>query len=223
VYFELTDLLTCPRCGPGFGLVLLVHEAAERRVKHGWLGCPNCRHDFPVENGVADLRREPGTPRAPRPAFEDEELALKIVALSGLADQRDYLLLDERLAHAALAVVEMAPELEVIVVRTTPDDSAEQHGISRVLSDARFPLVEYRLRGVAIAPGANRELVAAAARRLSTGGRLVLFDAADVDLDEVERAGLTVVAAEGSTAVAERKSDPVVVVNLGKRSRAGGP
>jgi uncharacterized protein YbaR (Trm112 family) len=223
VYFELTDLLTCPRCGPGFGLVLLVDEVEQRRVQRGWLGCPNCRQDFPVENGVADLRSEPETPRAPRPAFEDEELALKIVALSGLADTRDYLLLDERLAHAAAAVVEMAPELEVIVLRNTPDNSAEQHGISRVLSDARFPLVEYKLRGVAIAPGTDPELVAAAARRVSTGGRLVLFDAADVDLKAVERAGLTVVAAEEGTAVAERKADPVVVVKLGKRSGAGGP
>ncbi len=218
MYFELTDLLTCPRCGPPFGLVLLVEEVEERRVKRGWLGCPNCRHDYPVENGVADLRRDPGKPRAPRPVFEDEDLALKIVALSGLADERDYLLLDERLAHSAVAVVELAPELEVIVVRTTPDESTEQHGISRVLSDGRFPLVEHRLRGVAIAPGANRELVAAAARHVTTGGRLVLFDAADVDLDEVESAGLTVVAAEGGTAVAERKSNPVVVVKLGKKS-----
>ncbi len=218
MFFELTDLLTCPRCGPGFGLVLLVHEVEERRVKRGWLGCPNCRNNFPVENGIADLRCQPEVSGAPRPAYEDEELALKIVALSGLADGRDYLLLDERLAHAAPAVVEMAPELEVIVVRTKPDDCAEQYGISRVLSDTPFPLVEHRLRGVAIAPGGNRELVAAAARHVSTGGRLVMFDATDVDLEEVERAGLAVITAEAGTAVAERKTNPVVVVKLDKKS-----
>jgi uncharacterized protein YbaR (Trm112 family) len=218
VFFELTDLLTCPRCGPDFGLVLLVHEVEERRVMRGWLGCPNCRNDFPVQNGVADLRREPEVSGAARPAYEDDELSLKIVALSGMADGRDYLLLDERLAHAAAAVVEMAPELELIVVRSAPDDSVEQPGISRVLSDTPFPIVEYRLRGVAIAPGGNRGLVSAAARHVSTGGRLVLFDATDVDLVEAERAGLSVVAAEGGTAVAERKADPVVVVKLEKKS-----
>jgi uncharacterized protein YbaR (Trm112 family) len=222
VYFELTDLLACPRCGPGFGLVLLVDEVDGRRVRRGWLGCPNCSRDFPVEHGVADLRQGPAAPGAPRPAFQDDELALKIIALSGLANERGYLLLDERLAHAAVAVVELAPEVEVIVVRSTPDDSAEQPGISRVLSDTHFPLAEYRLRAVAIAPAANRELVAAAARRVTAGGRLVLFDATDVDLDEVERAGLIVVAAEGGTLVAERKSDPVALVRLGKRGRAGG-
>jgi len=218
VRFELTDLLTCPHCGPAFGLVLLVEQVEARRVIAGWLGCPNCRHDFPVTNGVADLRREPEVPGAPSPAFDDEELALKIVALSGMAQERDYLLLDERLAHAAAAVAELAPELELIVLRTTPDDSDEQHGISRVLSDARFPLVESRLRGAAIAPAGDRELVAAAARHLSRGGRLVLFDATDVDLDQVQLSGLTVLAREGGTAVAERKSDPVAVVKSGKKS-----
>lgn len=218
MFFELTDLLTCPRCGPSFGLVLLVDQVEERRVRRGWLGCPNCRHDYPIENGAADLRRDPETPGSSRPVFDDEELALKIVALSGLADERGYLLLDERLAHSAVAVTELAPELEVVVVRSTRDDSAEQRGISRILSDAQFPLVEYGLHGVAIAPGADLELVAAAARHVKKGGRLVLFDAGAVDLDEVERTGLTVVAAERGTAVAERRSDPVVLVKLGAQS-----
>jgi uncharacterized protein YbaR (Trm112 family) len=218
VRFELTDLLTCPRCGPAYGLVLLVEQVEARRVIAGWLGCPNCRHDFPVANGVADLRREPETSGEPTPAFGDTELALKILALSGMAQVRDYLLLDERLAHAAAAVADLAPELEVVVARTTPDDSSERHGISRVLSDARFPLVEYRLRGAAIAPAGDRELVAAAARHLSTGGRLVLFDATDADLDEAQRSGLTVVGRKGGTAVAERESDPVAVLKSGKKS-----
>lgn len=218
MYFELTDLFACPRCGPGFGLVLLVHEVEGGRVIRGWLGCPNCRHDYPVDNGVADLRLEPDAPVHPRPTFHDDELPLKIIALSGLGEEQGFLLLDERLAPAAADLVELAPGLEVIVVRTTPDHSAEQHGISRVLSEAGFPLAEHQLRAVAIAPGADRELVAAAAQRVSTGGRLVMFDAAESDLAEAKRAGLTVIAAEGGTAVAERRSDPPVLVKLGSRS-----
>lgn len=52
----LSDLLTCPRCGPGYGLVLLPYEASDRRVRTGVLGCANCRERYPVEEGVADLR-----------------------------------------------------------------------------------------------------------------------------------------------------------------------
>jgi len=215
VFFELTDLLTCPKCGPAHGLVLLVREVDDRRVLGGWLGCPNCREDYPVNAGVADLRLDAETDAEAPAHYQTDDLPVKIVALSGLAQERGYLLLDERLAHAAAAVAELAPQLEVIAVARLPDQSTESHGVSRVLSDMRFPLAEYRLNGVAISPGGDVELVAAAGRRLGSGARLVLFDATDEDLDEVRRAGLTVVAAESGTAVAERKSLPITGVGSG--------
>jgi uncharacterized protein YbaR (Trm112 family) len=210
VYFELTDLLTCPRCGPAHGLVLLVQEVEGRRVHSGWLGCPHCRHDFPVNGGVADLRLNfEATPHSRAP-LRDDELALKIVALSDLAGERGYLLIDERLAHAASAVAELADDLEVIAVRSQPDESSERHGVSRILADVRYPLAEYRLRCVAIAPRGDQELVVAAARRVAAGGRLLLFDATDEDLEEAQRSGLAVIASDGGTAVAERKVDRVL-------------
>ncbi len=52
--------------------------------------------------------------------------------------------------------------------------------------------------------------MSSAARCVAAGGRLVLFDATHSDLDAVERAGLTLVAAEGMTAVAERSADTLV-------------
>ncbi len=204
MFFELTDLLTCPRCGPQHGLVLLVREVEERRVRSGWLGCPECRTDYPVTDGVADLRL--GGLERPNRAdpLQDDELALKIVALSGMAHERGYLLLGDRLGHAASGVTELAPELEVIAVSSAPTPGGVVERVSRITSDVHFPLVEYRLRGVAIAPAGDRQLVAAAARRVAAGGRLVLFDAEDPDLEEAELAGLVVLAAEEGTAVAER-------------------
>ena len=53
---SLTDLVTCPRCGPTYGLILIPDEVRERRVVSGLLGCPNCRERYGVEAGVADLR-----------------------------------------------------------------------------------------------------------------------------------------------------------------------
>ncbi|CAN5892792.1 hypothetical protein BH23GEM9_BH23GEM9_02320 [soil metagenome] len=49
----LTDILTCPRCGPAFGLILLTDRTAERRVLDGVLGCANCREKYPVRGGAA--------------------------------------------------------------------------------------------------------------------------------------------------------------------------
>ncbi|HWK89996.1 MAG TPA: Trm112 family protein, partial [Longimicrobium sp.] len=56
MHILLTDLLTCPRCGPEHGLVLLADRIEERRVVRGRLGCPNCRETYPVAGTVADLR-----------------------------------------------------------------------------------------------------------------------------------------------------------------------
>ncbi len=205
MFFELTDLLSCPRCGTAHGLVLLVQDVNERRVRNGWLGCPNCRHDYPVSDGVADLRLDTNATRPRREPLRDGELPLKILALSGLAGQKAVLLVDERLAHAANGIVSIAPDLEVIVLLTSPEEPRLENRISRLVTGGTIPLVEYRLPGVAIAPGGDSELVAAAARRVAAGGRLVLFDARETDVGAAKEAGLTLVAVEGGTAVAERK------------------
>lgn len=204
MFFELTDLLTCPHCGPECGLVLLVQETVDRRVHSGWLGCPNCRRDFPVRGGVADLRLDPAAAPDPRPPLEEDELALKIVALGGLAEERGCLLLDERLAHSAAEIARLAPGLQVIVVRRSPPEVVRPDEANVILSDGDLPLLEYRWRAVAIAPGGDRELVAAAARRVESGGRLVLFDATAGDREEIEPAGLEIIASEGGTTVAQR-------------------
>ncbi len=173
----------------------------------GWLGCPNCRTDFRVDGGVADLRLDRTSADPVREPVSEEELALKIVALSGLGRERGYLLLGDRLGPVAPGVAQLAPELEIIAVGKGPPP-AKGGGADRVswiISEVQYPLVEYRLQGVAIAPGSDKEQTAAAARRVAAGGRLVVFDAGSEDLQEVERAGLTVLAAEGGTAVAERR------------------
>lgn len=216
MFFEVVELLACPHCGPAHGLVLLVEEMGERRVHSGQLGCPNCKRDYPVSEGVADLRI--GAPAESTKAsgpLQEEGLAVKIVALSGLTEGRGYVLIDERLAHAGAEVADVLPGLEVITVRAAPDESTERDGVSRLLSDVAFPVTEYRLRAVAIAPGGDRDRVAAAARRVAPGGRLVLFDARSDDIEEAERSGLAIVAREGSTAVAERKVAPPAPSDLG--------
>ncbi len=138
--------------------------------------------------------------------MSEDELALKIVALSGLGRERGYLLLGDRLGPAAASVAQIAPELEIIAVgRQLPaEESGDAERVSWIVSEVHYPLVEHRLQGVVIAPGGDKELTAAAARRVAVGGRLVVFDARSEDLEEVERTGLTLLAADGGTAVAER-------------------
>lgn len=56
MHILLTDILTCPRCGPEFGLVLLADRVEDRRVLEGRLGCPNCREQYPIVAGAVDAR-----------------------------------------------------------------------------------------------------------------------------------------------------------------------
>jgi uncharacterized protein YbaR (Trm112 family) len=193
-------------------LVLLVREAEDRRVRSGWLGCPNCRRDYPVVEGVADLRLEPEARRATRPPVEIDDLAVRIFALSGLAGQPGLLLLGDRLAHVAAAIAALAPELEIVAVAETTDGLVGRAGVSGVACDVGLPLAEQSMRCVAVAPGGEVQVVAAAARRVGAGGRLLMFDATAEDIAEAKRSGFTVLAVEGATAVAERKSGSLPVI-----------
>lgn len=58
MHILLTDILTCPRCGPEFGLILLADELRDRRVHEGTLGCANCRGRWPVRRGFGRFALE---------------------------------------------------------------------------------------------------------------------------------------------------------------------
>ena len=208
MFFELTELLSCPACGPEHRLVLLVREVEGRRVLGGWLGCANCQRDFSVSDGLADLRlkgeaTEVANGDAP---LDEDDLALKIAALSGLTEGPGYLMVAGSLAHVAADVAELLPGVEVIAFQKRPGDSAEREGVSRVISDVSFPFVPYRLRAVSITPRDDRDMVEAAARLVHAGGRLILFAAGPEAEEAAEAAGLMIVASKPGIAVAERRA-----------------
>ncbi len=69
MHLLVTDRLSCPRCGPAFGLILLSRALEDRRVLEGELGCANCRERFLVEGGFVALAPEGDPGRgAPPPA-----------------------------------------------------------------------------------------------------------------------------------------------------------
>ena len=208
--FELTDLLTCPACGPDHGLVLLVESVEDRKVSEGWLGCPNCRTNYRVEAGVADLRRSKsqGTEADAGRAqpFRQEETPLKIAALSGLTEGPARILLGPRLSDAAEELVELLPGVEIIAVSREPIPASEREEVSYVISDSGLPLARYGLQAVALATGDDPESVTAAAVLIRAGGRLVLFEASERDREAVRETGLSIVASEHDTIVAERSA-----------------
>jgi len=55
VHLELSELLACPRCGPGQGLVVSVDRIEDRRVREGLLACPGCDARYSIGEGGIDF------------------------------------------------------------------------------------------------------------------------------------------------------------------------
>lgn len=231
MHILLTDALTCPRCGPDFGLVVLAEGMEERRVVQGHLGCPNCRSKYPIRHRVADLRLGgPASPASPGSADSTEsigstestgsgdsgdaarggeEAAVRLAALMGLAGASGMALIaGPGSAHAA-AVSALVPELEVIAVSESTDDFGTEPGVSRVAaSGATLPL-RGGLRAAALTGGADDARLREGLRVLAPGARLVV-DPAPADAAQRLRAlGAEVLLAEEGVVVARAPGRPV--------------
>ena len=118
----LTDRLTCPRCGPEFGLILLADRLEDRRVLEGALGCPNCRDRYPVIDGFGDLRPPPRTAfpeEEPLPA-PDSPTLMEVAGLLGITAGVGHVALLGALAGHADALGEKLQPVEVIMQPAFP-------------------------------------------------------------------------------------------------------
>lgn len=208
MHILLTDILTCPRCGPEFGLILLSQDMRERRVLEGWMGCANCRDRWVVSNGFGEFRvplgeAGPAAPADPPRAAEPEE-AMRIAALLGVSEGPAYVLVAGPAARHAYAMADLVEDLEVVAVLPGLAHAAERKGVSRIAADTRLPFYGRRLHGVWLGGDAADALLEEGIRVLGPAGRLVL-EPAPADADErLARAGMKVLARREDTVVATR-------------------
>jgi hypothetical protein len=210
MYLPLTDLLTCPRCGPEHGLILLAERIEDRRVLEGTLGCSRCHERYSVAGGFADLRTGAGpgggadTEPAPlRREAGDRDEAIRLAALMGVAEGPGYVAILGAGAVHAPVVATLIEGLEVIAVDARLAEWPEEQGVSRLAVDGVLPLRSYSLRGVALT-GMVESLLEEAARVLSHQGRLMIDPAPAEAEARLERLGLKVAAREGKVLVAAR-------------------
>ncbi|HEU0012440.1 MAG TPA: Trm112 family protein [Longimicrobium sp.] len=222
MHILLTDLLTCPRCGPELGLVLLADRIEERRVVQGRLGCANCRETYPVRDGVADLRLPgAGDDESPRPSDEDAEAsplsraageggegAVRLAALLGLQGVSGLVLLAGPGAEHAAAVHALVPEAEVVALRAAPAGGGEA-GVSRVAAGPALPFRDGKLRGVALTGGADAALLREGLRVLAHGSRLVVDPASPETAGTVRGYGAEVLLEQDGVVVARAPGRPV--------------
>lgn len=205
MHILLTDITSCPRCGPGFGLILMVEEMRERRVRQGWLGCANCRERYRISEGIADLR-VPGTaeaaPAAEAPRAPDPAAAERVATLAGVSQGPAYLLVAGPVALQAAALAELLQDVHVIALHERAHALPEHPDVTRALVSDTLPFHSGRMAGVVLSGRAATRLLEEGARVLSPLGRLVLEDTPPDAAPRLDGAGLRIVAAADAVTVA---------------------
>ncbi|MGD8280076.1 MAG: Trm112 family protein [Gemmatimonadota bacterium] len=208
MHLLLTDRLTCPRCGPTFGLILLADRIDDRMVLEGRLGCPNCRDSFPIRKGFADLRAPPrddppaGLAGSPAPGEDGD--AERVVALLGVAGGPGAVALVGEPARYARVVTAIADEIHVVAVDPDLQAWPEEPRTSRMMAGPGLPVFSSTLRAVAVDGRLGRDLLAEAARVVAPRGRVVVVHAPEGTEDWLVGKGLDVLASETETVVAAR-------------------
>lgn len=205
---QLTELLICPRCGPGFGLVLRADQVEQGRVLDGFLGCSNCRMLYPVVRGVADLRHPPRSRSrlrargAPPPTSRDasEPDSLRLAALIGVARGPALIAVAGGLAGRAGELAAFLPGVEVVALAPR-FHSGPPLGASHLMASERLPLRDGSLAGIALAGSWAEHLLKDGLRCLARPGRIVLMGASPEGEKVFHGQGLTVLADEAGVLV----------------------
>jgi uncharacterized protein YbaR (Trm112 family) len=199
MHLLLTDRLTCPRCGPRFGLILLADRIEERRVLEGALGCPNCRERYPVAGGFGDLRAPPRGSDDPGPLddvepseeADDPDGALKLAALLGLRPESGFVLLTGTPVGHAPRLAAMAEGTEIIAAHPGLRGRGETPGVSRIAVGTVLPFLDRSLRGIVLRGREGDELLGEAIRVLAPASRIVHLDPDRESGERMEAEGLT--------------------------------
>ena len=206
----LTDRLTCPRCGPTFGVILLADRLIDRRVHEGLLGCPNCRDSFEISSGFADLRAPPRGEIAPGLAgtdfgpWDDDEAEGRLVALLGVERGPGTIALVGRPARGARGVAAAVENIQIVALDPDTRSWPESDRVSRLIAAPGLPFFSGILRGVVVDAKLGRGILFEAARVVAPRCRVVVVNASGEAAAILEEGGLSILAEEAGTVVAAR-------------------
>jgi uncharacterized protein YbaR (Trm112 family) len=172
VFIELTDILRCPESHDEQFLVLLPEQMSGRSVRTGHLGCPVCRREYRIEDGVIFLSSTPPpTPDAnPIDPLVD---ATAIAAFLGLAGPGGYVGVVGNLPGLEGALVGGLPGIHVAAIN--PPAGTPELPMMSVLRATSIPIKSRSLRGVVLGSrlGSDPYWVSEAVRVVLPGLRVV--------------------------------------------------
>lgn len=150
MFIELTDLLRCPAAHDESYLVLIPDQLEQRRVTRGVLGCPVCRREYPVVEGVAEFGAAASLPSeaggaAPLPAAD------AVLAFLGLGGPGGYVALFGDAARLAGKLAALRPGVHCVAVNPPPD--VKEEPFCSLLRAPRSPLKARSVRGAVLGHG----------------------------------------------------------------------
>lgn len=140
----------------------------DRHIAEGRLGCPVCRAEYPITDGVADFTRSTAPPRVSPTRVPDESAMLRLAAQLDLSEPGGVIVLAGGYAPLAALLAGSFPALYAVL-----NAPASHHAVSAFAVAGHLPFAQGSLRALAL-DVPHAALVADAARVLRPGGRLVV-------------------------------------------------
>lgn len=164
MHIELIDLLRCPEPHEETWLVGAFNRMDGRAVVEAKLGCPICRREYPVRDGVAIF----GEGIVSEGSAAD---ATRIAAFLNLTSPDKTVLLAGAFADASAGIADMTQARVISLNATTPN--RDDH-VLEIRTNSRIPLASSSLDGVALDKAhSTDEWVREAERVVRAGGRIV--------------------------------------------------
>lgn len=186
--------------------MLAARRTEERHVLEGTLGCPVCRAEYPIHDGIADFTDRATAVRATTSGMETLPPADHLAAMLNLGDALGFAVLIGTWGARADALIELVDAPPLLLV-DPPAGIVMGHGLSGVRAAATLPLATGAARAVAT-DATDAARVADAVRVTRVGGRIVAPAASPVP-DAVRE-----LARDGVVWVGERLPLPSAPVTL---------
>ena len=170
MFVEIVDALRCPRDHEESWLVLAAQRTEERHVLEGTLGCPVCRAEYPIHDGIADFT-DPATTHAPTGTLHTLPPADHLAAMLSLGDALGFAVLTGAWGTRADELTEIIDAPPLLLV-DPPAGVAMGHGLSGLLAGSKLPLATGAARAVAT-DSTDPARLAEVARVARVGARIV--------------------------------------------------
>jgi len=172
-------MLRCPEVHELQPLVLSTGQMVGRMVRSGLVGCPVCRREYPIVNGIVDFGGAGGDP-APAARVPAVDEASTLQALLDLSGPGGFVVLVGAATRHAIGLAGLIGGVHFVGVNP-PALVEELPVLSLVRAAALIPLRPAIARGVVLGADAAHAPWLDEARRVLLRGRRLVVEGEDVD------------------------------------------